>query len=260
MKAYNRRWFILAALLALAGIACICTCLGYEEVYKMDIKRGNSSDDIGTRTIGLMSGSDKYRQKTWIHWPIKCDLSMCTESDPDALYPMLCSCTGNTSIDFIINSSLWWANLSMIILGLVCAVYAFVVSAYNAATKPTVEYLSTRAVAGSFTAAIIFEVTAMALTLTLYFTAIQYEDPSYESTCILPEFGGISSFWASFAQGYVCENEQLGLSFYMIVISIALFLISLWCSFMAQRGFQSLDHEAEFVAETGDKKEDIMMF
>ena len=66
---------------------------------------------------------------------------MCIESDPDALYPMLCSCSGKTSIEFIINSGLWWANLSMIILGLVCAVYAFVVSAYNAATKPTVEYL-----------------------------------------------------------------------------------------------------------------------
>ena len=69
-----------------------------------------------------------------------------------------------------------------------------------------------------------------------------------------------SSFWASFDQGYICENEELGLSFYMIVVSIILFMLSIWCSFMAQRGFQSLDHEAEFVAETGDKKEDIMMF
>ena len=52
-------------------------------------------------------------------------------------------------------------------------------------------FFSTRAVAGSFTAAIIFEVTAMALTLTLFFTAIQYEDPANGSTCVLPDIGGM---------------------------------------------------------------------
>jgi len=262
MKAYNRRWFILAALLALAGIACICTCLGIEELFKMEILRG-SSGDTGTRKIGLTSGTDTYSQKKFVHWPIKCnDVSICSVIDTDALYPMLCSCSPKngpnfSSIEFILNSGLWWANLSMVIIGLIFAFYAFVVSAYNSVTKPTVEYLSTRAVLGSFVLAIIFETAAMALTLALFFTEIQNDQ---NGTCVLPEYGGTSNDWASNAQQYRCENEQLGLSFYMIVVSIVLFMLSIGCSFMAQRGFQSLDHEAEFAAETGDKKEDIMMF
>lgn len=267
MKAYNRRWFILAALLALAGIACICTCLGFEELFKMKIKRGTDSTEA-TRKIGLTSGTDIYlnNQKSFVHWPIKCnDVSICSVVDPLALYPMLCSCSPQNSItfasiEFILNSGLWWANLSMVIIGLIFAFYAFVVSAYNSVTKPTVEYLSTRAVAGSFVLAIIFETAAMALTLALFFTEIKMTSDQNDGTCVLPQYGGTSNDWASSAQRYTCENEQLGISFYMIVVSIVLFMLSIGCSFMAQRGFQSLDHEAEFAAETGDKKEDIMMF
>lgn len=228
----------------------------------MEILRGTSGD-TGIRKIGLTSGTDNYSQKNFVHWPIKCnDVSICSEVDPKAVYPMLCSCSPKngptfTSIEFILNSGLWWANLSMVIIGLIFAFYAFVVSAYNSVTKPTVEYLSTRAVAGSFVLAIIFETAAMALSLALFFTEIKSDQ---NGTCVLPEYGGTSNDWASNAQRYTCENEQLGLSFYMIVVSIVLFMLSIGCSFMAQRGFQSLDHEAEFQAETGDKKEDIMMF
>jgi len=228
----------------------------------MEIKR-NSTDIRADRTIGLTSGTDIYPQKNFVHWPIKCnDVSICSVFDQEALYPMLCSCSPQngvtfTSIEFILNSGLWWANLSMVIIGLIFAFYAFVVSAYNSVTKPTVEFLSTRAVASSFVLAIIFETAAMALTVALFFTEIKSDQ---NGTCVLPEYGGTSNDWASKAQSYICQHEKLGLSFYMIVVSIVLFMFSIGCSFMAQRGFQSLDHEAEFAAETGDKKEDIMMF
>jgi len=60
-------------LVALAGIACICTCLGFEELFKMKIKRGTDSTEA-TRKIGLTSGTDIYlnNQKSFVHWPIKC--------------------------------------------------------------------------------------------------------------------------------------------------------------------------------------------
>lgn len=46
---------------------------------------------------------------------------------------------------------------------------------------------STRAVAGSFAAAVIFETVAMALSLTIFFTEIKSDA---NGSCVLPEYGG----------------------------------------------------------------------
>jgi len=281
MAAYNRRWYILASIIAGLGIGLIGATLGTEELIEMeftDIDYAIADDvcqDVPlTRKVGLVTGSDSLcgleGAISFPHWSVPCSgkVDYCSSREDEKI-GRLCECSqDNKSVTPTYTTGLHWAIFSLLMVAALIAVYGTGVAFYNGITKPTQEIFSVRAVLATMCSAIIINLICVILTIVYFYgsykTEVDCDSGNSDMTCYscaLLENSRMQTV-PSRQQGYVCTSVSLGISFYFQLLSLVCFGLSIGASFMGQRGFQSID-ETSKIDQTKQKDvgvESSMMF
>jgi len=254
MAAYNRRWYILSAIIGALGIGLIGASFGTEELVTMELNSDSANagdqclDFTSTRKLGLFTGTDRLCSildiTTYQHWPVTClgHDELCGVTNPTEEYfntvPRMCECDDDNKMMPTYQSSLHWAIFSMLLIGALIACYGTAIAFYNGITKPTQEIFGVRAVLVSLLTAMVLNLVGMVLTIVYFYGSYKVDFCSMLTDSINVQIPSVE-------QQYTCDNVNLGLSFYFQLISLVCFGLSIGAAFMGQHGFQSIDETSK---------------